>query len=36
VDAEVFVKAEGLAIGQYYKVRITAAGDYDLFAVISA
>jgi ribosomal protein S12 methylthiotransferase len=36
VDTEVFVKAEGLAIGQYYTVKITAADDYDLFAVVSA
>jgi ribosomal protein S12 methylthiotransferase len=36
VDTEVFVKTGGLVIGQYYKVKITAAGDYDLFAVVSA
>jgi ribosomal protein S12 methylthiotransferase len=33
VDAEVFVKAADLAVGRFYEVKITAAGDYDLFAI---
>jgi ribosomal protein S12 methylthiotransferase len=36
VDTEVFVKAEGLVSGQFYEVKVTAAGDYDLFATLSA
>jgi ribosomal protein S12 methylthiotransferase len=36
VDAEVFVKAAGLAVGRFYEVKITAAGDYDLFASIES
>ena len=36
VDAEVFIKAEGLVAGRFYEVKVTAAGDYDLFAALSA
>jgi ribosomal protein S12 methylthiotransferase len=37
VDAEVFIKTGGqnLAVGRFYEVKITAAGDYDLFAILS-
>jgi ribosomal protein S12 methylthiotransferase len=34
VDAEVLVKADGLAVGRFYEVNITAAADYDLCAII--
>lgn len=36
VDTEVFVKAEGLVIGRFYEVKVTAAGDYDLFAALNS
>jgi ribosomal protein S12 methylthiotransferase len=35
VDTEVFVKAEGLSVGRFYEVKVTAAAGYDLFATLS-